>query len=418
MRILNVDDNPGNRYLLESVLHSAGHQVVSASHGIEALERLGAGGFDLIVSDVLMPRMDGFQLCREVKRREETRQIPFLFYTATYTDRKDEELGLSLGAARFILKPQEPEVLLALLEAARAESCQPSASPAPAPPRETEFLKNYSQRLVTKLEQKIEELETSSRDLRLALLKTEEEVQERRRTEQRLLTSLEEKDALLKEVHHRVKNNLQIVSSLLSLQSAQVEQPQALTVLRDTQSRVRSMALLHESLYRSTNLARIAFAPYCRSLCVQIFQSFGVSPTRIHLERRIDDVTLAIDQAVPCGLIINELVSNSLKHAFPDERSGRITLELRAAPDGVTLLRIADDGVGLPPGFDLRRSKTLGLQLAFRLARQLRGALEIEPGAGASFLLTFHLPPEALPAPGAPLTTPQSRATTAPDPGL
>ncbi len=162
--------------------------------------------------------------------------------------------------------------------------------------------------------------------------------------------SLEEKIVLLKETHHRVKNNLQIISSLLSLQADRSQIPEVLNILRDTQNRVRSMALLHETLYRSGNLARISLPDYVESLCAQLWRAAGSATARIELERRVGEISLSLDQAVPCGLIISELVSNALKHAYPDERSGRIRVMARVRADREMLLAVADDGVGLRPG--------------------------------------------------------------------
>jgi PAS domain S-box-containing protein len=218
------------------------------------------------------------------------------------------------------------------------------------------------------------------------------DITERKRTEETLQASLAEKIALLQEVHHRVKNNLQIVSSLLSLQAARVQNPLALSVLQDTRNRVRSMALIHETLYRSENLARVDFPAYVENLCAHLCYAFGVDATRIQLVRHVAGIGLELDEAVPCGLIINELVSNALKHAFPEGRTGQITLELRAAADGQRTLQVADNGVGLPAGIDFRHTKTLGLKLVFNLVDQLNGTLEVERAGGTTFRLTFRNP--------------------------
>lgn len=218
------------------------------------------------------------------------------------------------------------------------------------------------------------------------------DITRRKRAEEALRASLDVKIALLKEVHHRVKNNLQIVSSLLSLQAAQVQNPLALGALQNTQNRVRSMALIHETLYRSENLARVDFSLYIENLCAHLFRAFGVDPARIQLISRVAGVALGLDEAVPCGLIINELVSNALKHAFPGERAGQITLELRAEADGQRTLRVADNGVGLPAGLDFRRVDTLGLKLVFNLADQLNGTLAWEQDDGTTFRLSFRGP--------------------------
>jgi two-component system, sensor histidine kinase PdtaS len=215
-------------------------------------------------------------------------------------------------------------------------------------------------------------------------------ITERKRADEALRASLAEKTALLKEVHHRVKNNLQIVISLLNLQAGQTQDRQALDTLMDTQNRVRSMALLHETLYRSGDLARINLTGYVDDLCAHLLRSFGSEAARIQLETRVTGVDLNLDQAVPCGLIINELVSNALKHAFPAGRTGQITVALAADANQQVTMRIADNGVGFPPGLDLSQTRTLGLQLVGNLAQQLGGTAEFDRGPGTACRVTFE----------------------------
>jgi two-component sensor histidine kinase len=187
-----------------------------------------------------------------------------------------------------------------------------------------------------------------------------------------------------------VKNNLQIVVSLLNLQAVRVKNPAALDTLQETGNRVRSMALLHETLYRSQNLAHVNFASYIESICNHLIHSYGPKAARVKLEQRMEEVSIDLDQAVACGLIINELVSNALKHAFPEGRAGRITVELQTAAQDQIVLRVADDGVGLPARLDLRQTETLGHQLVFMLAEKLRGAVEVTRDQGTAFRITFQ----------------------------
>ncbi|WP_244083959.1 MASE3 domain-containing protein [Desulforhabdus sp. TSK] len=206
--------------------------------------------------------------------------------------------------------------------------------------------------------------------------------------------SLEEKIVLLRELHHRVKNNLQIVASLLGLQSSRVGNPEIVEVLRDTRNRVRSMSLLHEMLYKSTNLARIDFKPYIRDLCGQLLLSYGSAASMVRVENRVSPIGLPLEQSVPCGLIVNELVSNALKHGFPDGRSGRVTVELFQTDEGALVLSVRDDGVGLPVDLDPSNNATLGLQLVSRLAAQLGGRLKVDrPDAGGTAIgVVFPVP--------------------------
>ena len=227
------------------------------------------------------------------------------------------------------------------------------------------------------------------------------DITDRKRAQEALRELLREKESLLKEVHHRVKNNLQVISSLMRLQSAQVENPVAQAVLRDMQNRIGSMALLHETLYQSGSFARVDLATYLRSLCSQLFHSLVVDPESIQLRLDVASVSLDLNQAVPCGLLVNELVSNCLKHAFPDGRRGEVRVEVQPVDGGPALrLRVADNGVGLPADFDLQQLHSLGLQLVSDLVGQIQGRLEIGRGPGAVFEVVFT-PQTASPLGGA-----------------
>jgi two-component sensor histidine kinase len=216
------------------------------------------------------------------------------------------------------------------------------------------------------------------------------DITERKRTQGALRELLREKDSLLKEVHHRVKNNLQVISSLIRLQATQVNHPVAQAALRDMQNRIGSMALLHETLYQSESFARVDLAAYLRSLCTQLFHSLVADPKSIQLQVDVASVDLDVNQAVPCGLLVNELVSNSLKHAFPQGGGGEIRVEFHPVDGGPAVrLRVADNGVGLPADFDLRQARSLGLQLVSDLVGQLQGRLEIGRGPGAVFEVVF-----------------------------
>lgn len=219
-----------------------------------------------------------------------------------------------------------------------------------------------------------------------------EEITGRKLAEDNLRASLAEKIALLKEVHHRVKNNLQIVSSLLHLQLKQVKNPAAIEALRDTQGRIRAMALLHETLYREANADRVDCAVYFSHLCAHITRAYGQAAPRINVETMIDPVELGIDTAIPCGLIVNELVSNSYKHAFPDERQGKIVVRLHSDPNNHLLLSIADDGIGLPNNLSHQNGSTLGMQLVTGLVKQINAEMEVKSGDGTEIQISFLHP--------------------------
>ncbi|MDY3560720.1 PAS domain-containing protein [Gemmata sp. JC673] len=210
----------------------------------------------------------------------------------------------------------------------------------------------------------------------------------RKRADERTLASLREKEAMLKEIHHRVKNNLQVVSSLLHLQAARVTHPAAAAVLAESQNRVRAMALVHEALYRSDDLARVNPGRYFGELCSYLFRVYGVDAARVRLELDIGPDPLPLDKTVPCGLIVNEVVSNALKYAFPDGRGGTVRVALRTA-GGRFALALSDDGVGLPPDFAIDRAPSLGLRLVGILTEQLGGHLSVERSGGTAFLISF-----------------------------
>jgi len=229
----------------------------------------------------------------------------------------------------------------------------------------------------------------------IAVITVARDITERVRTDEQLKASLAEKEILLKEIHHRVKNNLQIVSSLLYLQSGQVHDEQVLDVLKESQNRVRSMAFVHERLYQSEDLARVNFVEYIRSLGHYLFQSYGMDGSMIHFIVEGEEALLDIDMAMPCGLLLNELLSNALKHAFPAGRRGEIRVSFYAhVLDGKRFwkLIVADDGVGLPPKFDLITSESLGLRLANTLVGQINGEIRIDRRYGTAFEITFADP--------------------------
>jgi PAS domain S-box-containing protein len=209
-----------------------------------------------------------------------------------------------------------------------------------------------------------------------------------RQAVEQIKTSLHEKEVLLKEIHHRVKNNMQVITSLLSLQSKTIKDEQALSVFQDSQNRVKSMALIHETLYQSKDLSRIDFAEYLQKLVAHVSRSYRIRPEAIRINVNVDDVSLPIDMAVPCGLIINELASNSLKYAFPADTRGEVNITFGHA-DAQYVLRVSDTGVGLPHNFDPEQGKSLGMKLVRMLTGQLCGEMEHRNGVGTTFEIKF-----------------------------
>jgi PAS domain S-box-containing protein len=215
------------------------------------------------------------------------------------------------------------------------------------------------------------------------------DVSDRKLAELQLQESLREKEVLLQEIHHRVKNNLQVICSLLDLQSQRIQEPGMQEMFRESYNRVKSMALVHEKLYQYRHFVRINFAEYMESLTNDLFYAYGVKASLITLELDIDEITLNIDTAIPCGLIINELVSNALKYAFTDSQEGKIRIGLHTEDGQQFTLIVRDSGKGLPKDFDFSTTKSLGLRLVNVLTDQLEGTLEIDCRSGTEFRISF-----------------------------
>lgn len=226
----------------------------------------------------------------------------------------------------------------------------------------------------------------------------QQELEQRLRAEARIKASLKEKEVLLKEIHHRVKNNLQIISSLLNLQSTYSTDTTSTAVFQDSQNRVRSMALIHEKLYQSENLSQINFAEYISDLGRYLVSVYRGTSAGVGFNVDAEEILLAIDTAVPCGLILNELISNALKHAFKGMEAGKITVTLQTEKNRHVKLVIADNGIGLPPDFNRQSGTSLGLMLVDTLIDQLDGTLQLtqngETGSGSCFAISFPLPEE------------------------
>jgi PAS domain S-box-containing protein len=215
---------------------------------------------------------------------------------------------------------------------------------------------------------------------------------ERKRAAEQIEASLQEKELLLKEIHHRVKNNLQIISSLLNLQAGTVHDSDTLEILRESQNRVRAMGFIHEKLYQSENLANIDFASYIENLANYLFTTYNAGRQGTSLAFEVDKIHLGVDAAVPCGLIINELVSNALKHAYPQGAGGEIRIELKRLENTLIRLTVSDQGAGFPEGVDFRETPSLGLQLVCSLVDQLDGLITLSREAGTRFEITFSAP--------------------------
>ena len=223
-----------------------------------------------------------------------------------------------------------------------------------------------------------------------AVMGISRDITRQKNIEEALRSSLNEKEILLKEIHHRVKNNMQIISSLINLQSNYANDEATVKMFEDSKNRIRSMALIHEKLYMSEDISLIEFSKYIKSLTSKLLEFYSSKSRLITINVVSDDITMDIDSAIPCGLIINELVSNAIKYAFPDGRDGNITIKMHIQ-DQDYVLSVEDDGVGFPEEIDFKNPKTLGLQIVHTLTQQLDGDIELENNGFTRFKIRFKV---------------------------
>jgi two-component sensor histidine kinase len=355
LRVLQVEDSILDASSTERALARAGYTLYSerVATAAEMRAALAEQPWDVIISDYRLPQFDAPAAL--LLLRESGRDIPFIVVSAAI----GEELALAImksGAQDYLLKDD-----LARL--------------APAVERELRDARTRKDRAL----------------VAGALQQSEERVEAQRATLERQTVSLQQRETLLREIHHRVKNNMQVMSSLLSLQARAALNPETRRMLEDNQNRIQSMALLHEILYQSEDLAMVDFPKYVLRTVDYLFRSFGVKDRQIRLHTELDEVALELDDALPFGLLISEIVSNSLKHAFPQGRCGEVSIFLRQQSDATISLILSDDGIGLPRELDWTTTRSLGLRLVRALAQQLRGALEISSRGGTEVRLTFQV---------------------------
>lgn len=372
INVLIVDDEPNNLTVIETVLDDPGYRLVRAGSADEALLALITEEFAAIILDIQMPEISGLELAQIIKSRKMTRHVPIIFLTAYFNEDRDILHGYSTGAVDYLTKPINPSILKSKV-AVFVDLF-----------RKTRALAALNLAMEAEIRQRRE----AEEKLQQAKEELEQRVIERTAS---LAASLNEKEVLLREIHHRVKNNMQIVSSLLSLQAGRLPALQA-ELLRETQDRIRAMALVHEKLYQSSDLTRVDMVAYTRSLLRLIFHAYSSVATRVQLRQNIAPLSMSIDIAIPCGLILNELVSNALKHAFHEREIGEIVVELHENAGGGWRLCVRDNGVGLPDDLDEREPLTLGLRLVRMLGAQLQGRLEIRQNGGTEFCLSFPEP--------------------------
>ena len=353
-RILVVDDN---RDFIDSISDILRHSIqncdiIAANNGETGIVKASTENPDLILLDIYMPGMDGYEACARLKADSRIKHIPIVMLSAIKTEVASRVRGLDAGADGFMTKLSDAQDLIAqinvMLRIKKSED---------------------------ELRRKIYEHE----QIRDNLLESEEKIK----------ASLKEKEVLLNEVHHRVKNNLQIISSLLNLQSQQLRDQHDIELFKDTRNRVFTMALIHEKLYKSKNLSQIDFGIYIRDLVSQLVYSYEVNRAKVKFTVKIDNIFLGVDMAIPCAQIVNELVSNSLKYAFPDNQKGELIIKFNKDKKGKYILIISDNGIGLPKDLDVRETESLGLKIVNSLTEQIKGKIQLNRVNGTAFTITF-----------------------------
>ena len=352
MRVLHVEDSSSDASLTERTLTKAGYTVHSERvvNALEMQAALARQPWDIIIADYRLPEFDAPSALSLL--HQSGRDIPFIVVSGAL----GEELAVAMmraGAQDYLLKGN-----LARL--------------APAVEREIRDARTRRGR------------EQAER----ALNESEERFTVQGAAFDRQTELLQQRETLLREIHHRVKNNMQVMSSLLSLQSRVASNPETSRMLEENQNRIQSMALLHELLYQSEDLAVVDFSKYIRRMAEHLFRSYGVESRQIRLHSQLDPMGLELDDALPCGLLISEVISNCLKHGFPQGREGEVRISLCRQPTTVALL-LADNGVGLPDNLDWTTSRSLGLRLVRALAQQLRADLNIRSHGGTEVKLVF-----------------------------
>ncbi len=340
--LLFVEDNETIRFLYNRLLSKRVKDFYIAEDGQKGFELYQKYKPDLIITDISMPIMDGLEMIRLIK--EITAEIKVIVMSA-YSIKEYFLEAINLGVNGYLIKPVDAKKLYNLID-------------------------DLASQILLKKE-------------------LENREQQRRQAEDNLKRSLAEKDILHKEVHHRVKNNMQIISSILKMQERQVEDQKLKEVLAESQNRIRSMALVHEDLYQNENLANIKFINYAKSLAGNLMRTFSDKQGKISLVFDIEDVFLPLDTGIPCGLIINELISNAFKYAFKGRKKGTIKIGLKNNIDGKYQLEVSDDGVGFDKEFEIENAKTLGLKIVHKLVQQIDGSLEYDFSEGSKFIIKF-----------------------------
>ncbi len=340
--VLFVDDNETIRQLYRRILEKHVNNLYIAKDGYHGLELYRKHKPDLVITDMVMPVMNGLEMVKEIKKIAPDAKFVVM---SAYSEKDSFIESIHLGIDGYLMKPVEAKKLLSLID---------------------EFA-----------------------GITLMKWELERKEKKRREAEEYLKKSLAEKEILLREVHHRVKNNMQIISSILRMQSRNIDDPKLKDVLQESQNRIHSMALIHENLYNNKSLANINFSSYIKSLTNNIARSYTSHQANVIFDYQIDDAYLPMDIAIPCGLIINELISNSFKYAFKDKSDGIISIHFTNQKDDEYKLVVSDNGVGISDTFDITKTKSLGMKILHKLVQQIEGTLKSDFSNGTKFTIIF-----------------------------
>ncbi|MCP4541470.1 MAG: response regulator [Chloroflexi bacterium] len=502
--ILIIDDSPTNLSVMADYLTAHNLIVLAAQTGEDGLEQAQLTQPDLILLDVILPGIDGFETCRRLKADPKIQDIPVILMTVL-TDTEHKLKGFRAGVVDYVTKPFEKEEVLAristqlrlrelterleqkveertreltavnkqlsteITERKLAEEGQSKALAevlqATHALRESEekfrSLAENSQDYIMRYDEECRHLYENPAALRVSGL-TEEDIigkthqeasfdeessdlwEEKitsvfktgqssqtvfewegaegkvyldwrlfpefdesgrvktvlgisrditgiKQAEEKIKTSLKEKNVLLLELYHRTKNNMNVISALLSLQAARTQDDAMVRLLQEMDNRIQAMALVHQKLYQGHDLSSLDLSEYIADLAALVFDSYKLAPNHIELVLDLESVPILIDTAIPCGLVLNELFSNALQHAFPGDRKGEIKVQLCRVEENVLVLQFSDNGVGLPPGFDLRQSDSLGMQTVFGIIdHQLQGEATVDTHNGVVWHIRFR----------------------------
>ncbi|MBT3226099.1 MAG: response regulator [Bacteroidetes bacterium] len=463
-KILLVDDDPFILQTIGPALEDKGYEITTIGNGADAISLINKSPYDLVLTDLMMENIDGFQVLKAVKKLETETMVIVL------TGYGDVNLAidcLRLGADDFVLKPCKLEELLfrlkncfgnletkekikrteeklvektlyldSILRSASESAitttdldlcityCNPLAETffgrtadevIGKTVQEIHIMEGVSQERLYKAIEQVhnkgeylyevtQELDSGVRHLKSrisGITNTKEElvgfalfshdITKSKRAEEIIKANLKEKETLLHEIHHRVKNNMTVISSLLGLQIINVSDEKAKEALQDSQNRVQTMSRIHETLYRSDNLSAIDMKTYLSELGATILQGYTNSGN-VNLKVKAENIMIEVRQASSLGLIANELITNSIKYAFPDDRKGEIVLDLKSNEENEVELIVSDNGIGIPEGLDLEKTDSLGLKLVKNITEnQLNGSIEMESKNGTKFTIKFNI---------------------------